>query len=150
LLESKSNSIVMGAEIDAQTPREQPAHVARACSIIALEEKHFFGFVDHEVDGECPWFNFEVGVAVGRSLLPRILVCGAIGLSKIAPPIGSIHLVGTGDNNRLRRHLVEAGLLGEADSKYRDHPNKLDAFFRQIPAHQLGLLGLQNREKPPF
>jgi hypothetical protein len=109
----------------------QWSHAARLRDICAVPPKHFFALIGSEKDSISPWLNYEIGVAMGRDLLPRILVLGGIHLKKIEPPIGSIHLVCTGDHNRMRRHLVDSNLLSDDRAEKILH-HQLAPYFRQV------------------
>jgi hypothetical protein len=105
---------------------EQPLHLARAKEVFGVPSGHFYALIDHALESRSPWLNYEIGVAVGRGLWPIILVSGQIIFHDIANPIASIHLVGTGDTNRVARHFRESGFLQGSDADTR-----FGAFFLQ-------------------
>jgi len=50
------------------------------------------------------WINFEIGAAIGRKKKPKVLVFGGISLSDMEYPMKGIHVISTGDTNRLHAH----------------------------------------------
>jgi hypothetical protein len=85
------------------------------------------------VDSQSPWLNYEIGVAVGRGLLPIVLVSGSTTYSAIRQPIASIFLVNTGDGNRLGRHFTESGFSPKSGKRWPEAlHDDFAPFFLQV------------------
>jgi hypothetical protein len=121
---------------------EEPLQLGRARAVFVVPPGQFYALIDHALESQSPWLNYEIGVAVGRGLLPIILVSGGIVFHDIANPIASIHLVGTGNTNRVSRHFRESGFLQVADDDTR-----FGAFFLQASGPDQQRL---NRERRPL
>src|SRR6266478_5146401 len=53
------------------------------------------------------WINFEIGLAMGCGKKPKVFVFGGVEWSQLEYPLKGIHLIDTGDTNRLNWRGIE-------------------------------------------
>lgn len=67
--------------------------------------------ITNESSFENLWINFEIGVAIGRNLKPRIFIFGNVPLHRMRAPIKEIHCIGAWDTNRYIKELKAIGYV---------------------------------------
>jgi hypothetical protein len=79
--------------------------------------KNFCALIVERTDFDGRWIPFEVGIALGREIAAPVFVFGQIELEWALAPLSELHLVGTGDTDRIWNELTKMGVNENQDSK---------------------------------